>query len=142
MLTVKTFSTSTPKSVAVGPGGPWPGNYDVCVRSAISRWNLRQSGWRGFEAQPWVRQLKKQYPDIEPLASSASGPTGPHLEAARHLFESAPKADRQSIQSYFVGKMALEELSCQLSGPMAGLCDKRSAYVAIWDLSKSYCRPC
>lgn len=119
-----------------GPMAALPAKADIAIREATSRWSLSRVGWRGFEALPWVKSLKGQYPEIERIATTCSGPRGEHLAATRKLLADAEPADVPAIQSYFSGKLALEELSCQRNGAGAGACDKRAAYLAIYDVMK------
>lgn len=108
------------------------------ISAAIYLFSLRELGWRGFEALAWVKEIKRTYPAIAELASSATTNQGDFITPARELFENACPLDRPGIQSYFIGKLALEHLSCQFSGVAALNCDKRAAFMQIWELSKRY----
>jgi hypothetical protein len=117
-----------------GPLAAWPERSDAAIATAIDRWSLNRVGWRGFDALPWVKSLKEKYPEVERIASTCSGAQGEHVAASRKLIAGAEADDRAAIRSYFVGKLALEELSCRLSGAGAGLCDKRSAFMRIFEV--------
>lgn len=112
----------------------WPDKAEAAIHVAIGKWNLSRVGWRGFEAQPWVVSLKEKYPEVERIARTCSGPQGEHIAASRKLIQHADAEDVAGIKSYFAGKLALEELSCQRNGAGAGLCDKRSAFLRIFDV--------
>lgn len=109
-------------------------NYDVDVAYAIERFELRRRGWQGFEALPWVEEIQRLYPAIRQLAASASMITREFYEPAHQLFEAARTDDRAVIGEYFLGKLALEQLSCNMFGAGAGACDRRAAYLAIWEI--------
>jgi len=107
---------------AVTPKGPPP-------------YELRKLGWRGFDQLDWVDGMKRKYPEMQTIASNASAYTKFDHETPLHaLLDRAAPADVPFIQEYFRGKLGLEELSCQLSGAGAGLCDKRAAFTQIVDL--------
>ena len=113
-------------------------NIEIVINQAICRFNLRQLGWLGFDALPWVQAIKAKYPQTAELAHTASSIRGGFAEQARELFEQATQEDRATIQAYFIGKLAVERLSCQLSGFGAGSCDKMGAFIQIWEISKEF----
>lgn len=117
----------------------WRKNLDGVISQAIERFTLRNLGWRGFEALPWVVEIKERYPELGKLAEIASSHNpDAFIAPVNALFKTAPAADHPAIQSFFIGKLALEELSCRLNGAGAGACDKRAAYIEIWQISKEY----
>lgn len=120
--------------IAQAPTMSWPDDPTAAIRVAIGKWSLNRVGWRGFEAQPWVGRLKEKYPEVERIARTCSGPQGEHVAATRKLVAHADAEDVPAIKSYFVGKLALEELSCQRNGAGAGLCDKRSAFMRLFSV--------
>lgn len=89
----------------------------------------------GFENLEWVKKLKAQYPAIEAIATNTSSILGVRLPEVTQLFSQAAAEDRPAIRSYFVAKLALEKLSCDRGGAGAGICDKYSAYLQIFDFT-------
>lgn len=52
-----------------------PRSADASVEGAIRRWKLdsRQvGGWRGFDQQPFVQQVYRDYPEAQELARTCS----------------------------------------------------------------------
>lgn len=115
----------------------WNINVHSAIVEAISRFELRRLGWRGFESLEWVKELKMQYPVIEAIATNTSSISGVLSPAVMQLFAEARADDRQTIRNYFIAKLALEKLSCDRSGAGAGMCDKYSAYLQIFELTAS-----
>ncbi len=115
----------------------WNTNVHSAIVEAITGFELRKLGWMGFENLTWVRELKTRYPTIETIATNTSAILGVRLAEVTQLFSEAAAADRPVIRSYFVAKLALEKLSCDFSGAGAGMCDKYSAYMQIFDLTAS-----
>lgn len=114
---------------------------DRDVDRAIRRWQLdsRQvGGWMGFDRQPFVQAVYRDYPEARELAQTCSSHRPEYQTQARELFEGAAPEDRPRLGDYFLGKLALEELSCRLSGAGAGLCDKRAAFLKIWEIAQDY----
>ena len=111
----------------------WSTNADAAIVEATTGFQLRQLGWKGFEALPWVIQLHTKYPDMQDIAIYASSISGCRLNEVSMLLEKADVSDRPSIISYFVGKLALEKLSCTRGGAGAGMCDKFSAFLQIFE---------
>ena len=121
-----------------------PRSADRDVEGAIRRWQLdsRQvGGWMGFDRQPFVQQVYRDYPEARELAHTCSSQRPEYQDQARGLFEGAAPEDRTRLGDYFLGKLALEELSCRLSGAGAGLCDKRAAFMRIWEIAQDYRQP-
>ncbi len=112
--------------------GNWSRNPERAIEEAIQRYKLFALGWRGFDALDWVSQLLKTYPLVKEIASKSSSISGLMLEELDALLTSASKQDRPLIHDYFVGKLALEELSCRANGAGAGACDKRAAFRQIF----------
>lgn len=110
----------------------WSRKADCAINQAIDRFELRRLGWRGFEELPWVLELFKRYPLAREIAWTCSSISGSKIDELQQVLSGAGKEDRQLLQSYFVGKLALEELSCRLSGAGAGACDKRAAFLQIF----------
>lgn len=108
-------------------------SYESAVKSAIAQFELRRLGWRGFSALPWVNRLTTTYPIIAKIDAEASIIGGGFREPATTLMASAAAADREAICRYFLGKLALEQLSCDQHGAGAGACDRRAAYLEIWE---------
>jgi hypothetical protein len=118
-----------------------PRSADRDVERAIRRWQLDSrtvGGWMGFDRQPFVQGVYRDYPAAQELAQTCSSHRPEYQEQARELFEGAEPEDRQRLGDYFLGKLALEELSCRLSGAGAGLCDKRAAFIKIWEIAQDY----
>jgi len=118
-----------------------PRSADRDVERAIRRWQLDSrtvGGWMGFDRQPFVQAVYRDYPAAQELAHTCSSHRPEYQAQARELFESAAPEDRQRLGDYFLGKLALEELSCRLSGAGAGLCDKRAAFIKIWEIAQEY----
>lgn len=109
----------------------WSRQPDIAIRQALERFELRLLGWRGFESLDWVRALHERFPGLAPLATSCSSIHGIGLDRLAALLANASKEEGQLVQTYFICKLALEELSCRASGAGAGACDKRAAYLAI-----------
>ncbi len=102
------------------------------ANKAISQWGLQKCGWRGFQQFDWVQDITNKYPDAEHIAHTCSSHNQDYLEKVADLFDSASSMeDKKQLHKYFVGKLALEELSCRLSGAAGGLCDKKRAYLDI-----------
>ncbi len=114
----------------------WSVNADTAIVEAINGFGLRSLGWKGFEELQWVSDLHARYPQINVIALSTSMILGTKLTDVSQLFAHAAPEDRPAIRSYFVGKLALEKLSCALSGAGAGMCDKYGAYLKIFDLTR------
>ncbi|MBT9585740.1 hypothetical protein IV102_20535 [bacterium] len=126
-------STSTPRS--------WPERPEQGAQQAISEFGLRQKGWMGFDKVAWVQDVRERYPAAIQLAQSCSASRPEYKEQAEHLFYSTPAEDRPLLRDYFAGKLGLEELSCQLSGAGAGMCDKRTAFMEIYSIASQACHP-
>jgi hypothetical protein len=112
------------------------GSSDDATSAAIQEFQLFALGWKGFEALDWVCELEAQYPGMIALSRSASALFGGFLEQARQLIETADPADRPGIQNFFVGKLALEQISCRRNGAGSGACDKLGAFLQIFELYK------
>lgn len=118
-------------------GEPWGATPDRAIAQAISKWNLDQVGWRGFEALPWVEALHARLPDVKHIAQTASSHNGRYKDEVQALVLGLDRRDYTEVRAYFVGKLALEELSCRRSGAGAGLCDKRTAFLDIFERLKT-----
>jgi hypothetical protein len=117
----------------------WGSDPSRVISLAQMRFNLRRLGWRGFEALPWVRDILARYPAAAELAATCSSHRQADYEKKAHrLFAEVAPQDFDALHSYFVGKLALEDLSCQLNGAAAAACDKRAAYLGIWEISRQY----
>ena len=115
----------------------WSTDVDAAIAEAITGFKLFQLGWKGFEELPWVMELHAKYPDIKDIAIYASSILGSKLIEVAALFENADANDRPGIRSYFVGKLALERLSCNRGGAGAGMCDKFGAFLQIFELTSN-----
>lgn len=115
----------------------WSQNPDTAIVEAINGFGLRSLGWKGFEELQWVKDLHARYPQINVIALNTSTILGTRIEEVSQLFAHADPDDRPAIRSYFVGKLALEKLSCNLSGAGAGMCDKYGAFLKIFDLTRA-----
>lgn len=135
-LSDKHSSDATPPGAAQGPLARWSDHPDTAIETAITRWSLNRVGWRGFEGLPWVTALKEKYPDVDHIAHTCTIHDNKFKKQVPALLDEVAPEDLCAVQSYFVGKLALEELSCRANGSMAGLCDKRAAYMQIFDMLK------
>ncbi|NDD28654.1 MAG: hypothetical protein EB084_10360 [Proteobacteria bacterium] len=127
------LGTSIPPSSATEA---WSPSSDVAISQAISKWKLDQVGWRGFESLPWVTALHEKYPDVKQIASTCSSRNERYRDEVTTLVAHIDRRDFGDVKSYFVGKLALEELSCRRSGAGAGMCDKRTAFMSIFEMLK------
>lgn len=109
------------------------------ANKAIEKWDLKHLGWRGFEKLDWVSDITNKYPEASNIAHTCSSMRPGYLDQVNDLFEGMPKADRKMVHNFFIGKLALEELSCRLNGPAAGQCDKKGAFIQICQLTKGLC---
>jgi hypothetical protein len=125
------------KEFPVCPILAWNTNVHAAIVEAITGFELRRLGWMGFENLEWVKELKAQYPAIEAIALNTSSILGARLPEVTQLFSFAASEDRPAIRSYFVAKLALEKLSCDRGGAGAGMCDKYSAFLQIFELTAS-----
>ncbi len=116
------------------PHAEWSRKSDAAIAQAIARYDLERVGWRGFEAQPWVGVLKRRYPAVDRIAHTCSSHDNRYQGEFRDLLDEVAPADHAALKSFFIGKLALEELSCRRSGAAAGLCDKRAAYLQIFEM--------
>lgn len=116
----------------------WSAEPEGAVAEAIRMFNLKQIGWMGFDNIPWVRELKMQFPQVEEIALYCSSISGAKLKEVDVLFRGAEASARSALRAYFVAKLALEKLSCMRSGAGAGLCDKYSAYLQIFEQTKVF----
>ncbi len=108
------------------------------IAQAIEIFKLKSLGWRGFEELDWVKAIHFKYPLVREIALKCSSIRGTMIEEVLQLIASAKPEDKPIIQSFFVCKLALEELSCRMNGAGAGMCDKRAAYMEIFHtLAKS-----
>jgi len=114
----------------------WSVNPDTAIVEAINGFGLRRLGWKGFEELRWVDDLLTRYPQIKTITLNTSMILGTKLAEVSQLFADAAPEDRPAIRSYFVGKLALEKLSCDLGGAGAGMCDKFGAFLKIFDLTR------
>lgn len=115
----------------------WCSHPTGAVEQAINLFKLQAIGWRGFEEFDWVKQILTRYPLANEIALKCSAISGNMLEELALLMNQATPEDRFSIRSFFVCKLALEELSCRRNGAGAGMCDKRAAFMDIFrDLAK------
>lgn len=105
-------------------------------RQMTSDLSLRQVGWRGFEKVDWVQDIMSRYPRAGEIASECSSHRPGYLEDVKELFAEALPEHKKDLHRYFIGKLALEELSCQMNGAAAGACDKRAAYLDICHLTR------
>ena len=104
----------------------WGHAVEPTKKFAIAHFQLRALGWRGFDALDWVQALLHKYPSIPViLISTHTKPAG--FVALEQLAETMSPEDRHHLRDYIIGKLGLEELSCQRSGPGAGSCDARTA---------------
>jgi hypothetical protein len=118
----------------------WPNRPEQGGEIAISRWGLKQKGWMGFDALPWVAKVREDYPEAIALAQRCSVHRPEFREQAQGLFQETPTTDRPALRDYFAGKLGLEILSCRRSGAGAGMCDKRSAYMEIYEIANQACK--
>ena len=132
------FVSSQYSANSLPPSTSWDPRPETAANQAIQRFDLSNKGWRGFDEIPWVGQLKTDYPQAYDLATTCSSHRPEFEDQARELFSQAPPQDRQRLQDYFAGKAGLEELSCRRSGAGAGMCDKRSAYYRIFEISQEF----
>ena len=105
------------------------------ANQAISKYHLKDLGWRGFEKLDWVENITNKYPELSNIAHTCSSQRPGYLDQVNDLFENMPQADRKEAHKFFTCKLGLEELSCRLSGPQAGLCDKKGAFIQICELT-------
>ena len=110
----------------------WADTADAVIAQAIERFRLFKLGWIGFDQLEWVGALYAAHPEARDIALTCSIHSGGFMERVRDLFDACSKDDRLLMLNYFIGKLALEELSCRRSGSAAGLCDKKSAFLQIW----------
>ncbi len=104
----------------------WGHAVEPTKKLAIAHFQLRTLGWRGFDALDWVQKLLHKYPSIPViLISSHTNPAG--FAALEQLAATMTTEERHQFRDYIIGKLGLEELSCQRNGPGAGSCDARSA---------------
>ena len=106
------------------------------ANQAINKWNLKELGWRGFEKLDWVTDITNKYPEAVNIAHTCSSLKPGFLDQVADMCEGMPKKDLKEIHKYYIGKLGLEELSCRMSGPTAGLCDKKGAYIQICQMTK------
>lgn len=99
--------------------------------------NLRQVGWRGFDQVDWVQDITSRYPRAVEIGHECSSHRPGYLDDVKELFSEALPEHKKDLHRYFIGKLALEELSCQMSGAAAGACDKRAAYLDICRLTRT-----
>jgi len=132
---------TSPNSRGPERADAWSPVSDRAIGQAISRWELDKVGWRGFESLPWVTALHKKYPAVPRIASTCSSHDNRYRDEVTELLGDIEPADFGDVKSYFVGKLALEELSCRLSGAGGGMCDKRAAYLVIFDMMKQRGEP-
>ena len=123
-------------------GTPTPVNYSADsvmkeANNAINKYDLKHLGWRGFEQLDWVTEITNKHPEAVHIAHTCSSHTPGYLDQVQDLMEGVSKPDQKEIHKYFVGKLALEELSCRMSGAAGGLCDKKGAYLQICQLTKT-----
>lgn len=126
-----------PFASSTGASEAWSPVADRAITQAITKWNLDKVGWRGFESLPWVQALSQRYPDMEQIGHTCSTHDGKYKDEVRDLVGAIDRKDFADVRSYFVGKLALEELSCRMSGAGAGLCDKRGAFLDIFEMLKT-----
>lgn len=111
---------------------PWSPNPEQAVEQAIRRFALMRLGWQGFDALDWVAELYNKYPVMREIVYGSSIIHGVRLEELLSLLGAAKSEDLPFIKSYFIGKLALEELSCRRNGAGAGSCDKKAALMQIF----------
>lgn len=119
----------------------WSQRPERAAQQAISQFGLRSKGWMGFDKLEWVQDVKERYPAAIQLAQSCSSHKPEFKQQAQELFDSTPAGDRPLLRDYFAGKLGLEELSCQMNGAAAGLCDKRAAFMQIYTIAQEACAP-
>lgn len=105
-------------------------------RAMTSELNLRSVGWRGFDKVDWVQDITSRYPRAEEIAHECSSHRPGYLDDVKELFAEALPEHKKDLHRYYIGKLALEELSCQMNGAAAGACDKRAAYLDICHLTR------
>lgn len=110
------------------------------MNQAIYGMNLRKLGWRGFEALDWVKEITGKYPDAPEIAHTCSSHRPGYMDQVKELFAGAEPADRKPLHRFFLGKLGLEELSCQMNGAAAAACDKRAAFLEICAWTKAFTR--
>ncbi|MBX9948691.1 MAG: hypothetical protein K2Y39_05995 [Candidatus Obscuribacterales bacterium] len=118
----------------------WSTHADGAIVEAINGFGLIKLGWKGFDELPWVAELHVKYPALQNIALHASSALDCKLQDVADLFAAATTEDRRAIRSYFVGKLALEKLSCNRSGAGAGMCDKFGAFLKIFELTMNLVR--
>lgn len=124
------------RSVSTGASADTHQALEREFRAMTSELNLRQVGWRGFEKVAWVEDITSRYPRAPEIASECSSHRPGYLEDVKELFAEALPEHKKDLHRYFIGKLALEELSCQMNGSGAGACDKRAAYLDICHLTR------
>ncbi len=112
-------------------------NMYAAAAAARQLFELRVLGWRGLEEADEVRQLHERCPGLKPAATLVSAYKN-NYEPVHQVFLDASVEDRRRLRAYFAGRLTLEEISCALSGAGAGSCDKRAAFMQIWDDSGNW----
>lgn len=135
------ITQSFARSISQQAASSWSDNPEVAARQAIGDFGLRQKGWMGFDKLAWVQDVKERFPAAIQLAQTCSSHRPEYLGQAEDLLYSTPMEDRPLLRDYFVGKLGLEELSCQMNGAGAGLCDKRTAFREIFKIAQEACKP-
>lgn len=100
---------------------------NAAVARATAVFKLRALGWAGLEHAQEVVDLKSRCPELHHAANVVSEYVQ-NYEVVWSVIRKASSADRQEIRGYLVGRLALELLSCHLSGASAGSCDKLAAF--------------
>lgn len=135
------IQASFPRSLPFQAPALWSEDPEVAGRQAIRDFGLRQKGWRGFDQFAWVQEVKERFPAAVHLAQTCSSHRPEYKGQAEDLFYSAPLEERPRLRDYFLGKLGLEELSCQMNGAGAAMCDKRAAFREIYKIAHEACHP-
>ncbi|MDZ4833445.1 MAG: hypothetical protein SGJ27_06665 [Candidatus Melainabacteria bacterium] len=105
----------------------WGGNVELTKRYAIRLYDLRSLGWKGFDELEWVAALLKKHPKISTVLIGTLKLTEASFNAVQSLADTMKPEERYRLRDYIIGKLALEELSCNRHGSGAGSCETRTA---------------
>jgi hypothetical protein len=94
-----TFPGPLPKPSSIpNSRSDWAQQPQLAAQQAIDTFDLRQKGWRGFDALPWVSTVKEDFPQAVQLAQTCSAHRPEYRDQAQELFSSCSPDDRLRLR--------------------------------------------
>jgi hypothetical protein len=102
----------------------WGRDAEAAKVKAISFYDLRKLGWKGFNKLDWAEFLLEKYPSVPLILLSCNIGKPASFAALEEVADEMSPDDRHMLRDYIIGKLGLEELNCKTGSRCA---DRRSA---------------